>query len=257
MSLFSAARVPVFAAALVALCLSPATAGAVPAPDYSVVSIPPPVIQADATFGERVRAVDDVNDDGVDDVLMSSSGYDGEDPLGAPLANTGRVYLFSGKTQKLLRVIDAPFPQAGGRLGFWDASLGDVDGDGAGDFASSAPGMIINMVTQGQVYIFSGRTGARLRTINPPIPITPVAANGGDFGGNLIGPGDLNGDGVGDLVVTSSGSFNAAGSAYAYDGKTGAHLYTIMNPDVVTNQTSSFGFGAAELGDVNGDGTND
>lgn len=225
--------------------------------DYTFVTIPPPVLQASSNFGERVRAIGDIDDDGVRDVLMSSSTFDGEDANGATLANSGRVYVFSGRTQALLRVVDPPFPQAGGRFGFWDASLGDVDGDGAGDFVVGASGMIVGGATIGQAYIFSGRTGQRLRTLNPPEPITPTSANGGDFGGNVLGPGDLNGDGVGDVVVSSSGAFSGAGAVYAFNGKTGAFLYKAQNPDPVQAIGQNFGFGAAELGDVNGDGAGD
>lgn len=162
-------------AALAAAAAFEAPHAAAAVADYTFVTIPPPVLQASSNFGERVRAIGDIDDDGVRDVLMSSSTFDGEDANGATLANSGRAYVFSGRTQALLRVVDPPFPQAGGRFGFWDASLGDVDGDGAGDFVVGASGMIVGGATIGQAYIFSGRTGQRLRTLNPPEPITPTS----------------------------------------------------------------------------------
>jgi hypothetical protein len=225
-------------------------------PEHRVVTIAPPLLQPNSNFGERLRALQDVDGDGARDVLISSSNFDGDDANGAVLANSGRVYVFSGRSGLLLRTIDPPFPQAGANFGFWDASLGDVDGDGAGDFVTSAPGQVLGGATVGQVYVYSGRSGARLRTISPPEPLAPAPTGfGGDFGGNLIGPGDLNGDGIGDFVATASGAFGGAGAAYAFDGGTGALLYRVPNPDPV--QLSSFGFGAAEVGDVNGDGAGD
>ena len=251
----SSRRVLLVCAALAAgagLPPAPATAAV---PDYTVVTVPSPQPQASSNFGERVRSLDDVDGDGARDVLISASNYDGDDANGAVLANSGRVFIFSGRTGAQLRTIEPPFPQAGAKFGFWDASLGDVDGDGAGDFATSAAGQIVGGLTTGQVYIYSGRTGQRLRTINPPEPLGATGAFGGDFGGNVLGPGDLSGDGIGDLVVTASGSFGGAGAAYVYNGATGAFLYKVPNPDAA--QASAFGFGSAETGDVNGDGAAD
>ncbi len=225
-------------------------------PDYRVLPIPSPQPQASSNFGERLRALADVDGDGARDVLVSASNFDGDDASGGVLANSGRLYVFSGRSGALLRAFEPPFPQANARFGFWDASLGDVDGDGAGDFVTSAPGQVVGGATVGQVYVYNGRTGVRLRTINPPEPLLQSpTGRGADFGGNLIAPGDLDGDRIGDFVATSSGAFGGAGAAYAFSGATGAFLYRVANPDPV--QLSSFGFGAAEVGDVNGDGAGD
>jgi hypothetical protein len=228
-----------------------APAQAATAPDYQVFTVPSPEPQEGAAFGERVRAIDDVDGDAIRDVLMTASGYDGDDGSGGVLSNTGRVYVFSGRTRALLRVLEPPFPQSTARFGFWAASLGDVDGDGSGDFAVSAAGQTVGGIKTGQVYVYNGRTGKRLHTISPPESLGTLGAFGGDFGGNVIGPGDLSGDGVGDVVASASGAFGGAGAAYAFNGKTGAFLYKVSNPSA---QLSSFGFGAAEVGDVNGDG---
>ncbi len=235
--------------------IASAPATAAPVPEYTVRTVPSPTPQASSNFGERLRTLADVNGDGASDVLMTASNYDGDDTNGAVLANSGRVFIFDGRTSALLRTLDPPFPQAQAKFGFWDASLGDVDGDGAGDVAISAAGQVVGGLKTGQVYIYSGRTGARLRTINAPEALTPTGAFGGDFGGNIIAPGDMTGDGIGDLVATASGAFGGAGAAYAFNGKTGAFLYKVPNPDAV--QASAFGFGSAEIGDINGDGAAD
>jgi hypothetical protein len=173
-------------------------------------------------------------------------------------ANSGRLYIFSGRTRALLRTIEPPTPQANGKFGFWSANLGDVNGDGSADFATSADGYTPPgaTVAQGRVYIISGATGAVLRTIDPPEDLMPAPPPGfgGDFGGNMIGPGDLNGDGIGDLVATASGASSGVGAAFAFSGATGDFLYKVANPSA---QPSAFGFGAAEVGDVNADGTPD
>ena len=249
------ALLAVFGAAA-ALSAWPAAAHAQAAvPAYKSFEVPAPEPQAGAAFGERLRALGDVDDDGIRDVLISSSNHDGDDGNGGVLANSGRLYVFSGRTRALLRTLEPPLPQVNARFGFWDANLGDVDGDGAADFVTSAPGQVVGGATVGQVYVYSGRTATRLRTVNAPEALAATGAFGGDFGGNLVAPGDLTGDGAGDFVATASGASGGAGAAYAFNGKTGAFLYKVANPD--GTQASSFGFGAAELGDVNGDGVGD
>jgi hypothetical protein len=197
-----------------------------------------------------MRTLDDVDGDGARDVLISSPRFDDGE-----LINAGRIYIFSGRTAAALQTIGPPDPQAGASFGFWLANLGsDVDGDGVGDFVVSAPGVVIDGQRTGRVYVFSGRTGGLIRTVNAPEPLGPAGRFGADFGGNVIGPGDLSGDGIGDFVATASGAFGGSGAAYAFNGRTGDLLYKVPNPE---SQASSFGFGSAELGDVNGDGFGD
>ena len=238
-------------AAAISLAAAPAHAAV---PDYQVSEVPSPQLQASGNFGERLRALGDVNGDGAREVLISSSNFDGAASGGGVLANSGRLYVFSGRTRDVLRTIDPPEPQANAKFGFWSANLGDVDGDGVADFVTSAPGQVVGGAKVGQVYVYSGRTGSLIRTIDAPEPLGTTGRFGGDFGGNVIAPGDLNGDKIGDFVATASGAFAGSGAAYAFNGKTGAFLYKVSNP---STQDSALGFGAAELGDLTGDGVGD
>ncbi|MDQ6805995.1 MAG: FG-GAP-like repeat-containing protein [Actinomycetota bacterium] len=197
-------------------------------------------------FGERLRTIGDVNGNGAKDILVANVHYN----FSSTLTGVGRLWIFDGRTRELIRSIDDPAPQVNARFGFWSAALGDVNGDGVPDFVTSADGQNVGPNTnQGEVYIFSGRTGELLRTIDDPDPQASA-----DFGGNIIAPGDLNGDGITDFVVTASKAAGGAGMGYAFSGADGHLLYRIPNPDI---QLSSFGFGAAEAGDVNGDGIPD
>ncbi len=224
-------------------------------PEYDVFEIPSPQPQEGAFFGERMRTLGDVDGDGARDVVISSPRFDAAGDHGGVITNAGRVYVFSGRTRALLHTIDPPAPQENASFGFWSANLGtDVDGDGVADFVTSAPGQVIGGETVGQVYVYSGRTGGLIRAISPPESFGTTGRFGGDFGGNLIGPGDLSGDGVGDFVATASGAFGGSGAAYAFSGRTGELLYKVSNP---STQASTFGFGAAELGDINRDGFGD
>src|SRR5205823_11760131 len=63
--------------------------------------------------------------------------------------------------------------------------------------------------------------------------------------------GDLNGDGVSDIVIGSPGRSRA----FVFDGGTGALLLTILTPTAET--LPSFGLAVAGGRDLNGDGTPD
>lgn len=231
-----------------------AQAAAKQLPHYRAILIKPPDPQANvgsgtlsnpdpfaSNFGERLRTIGDTDGDGVKEVLIADVNYNAPGNPGQ-----GRLYIFDPVTRHVLRTIDDPTPQANARFGFWSAALGNT-----GDFVASADAQNVGPnPSQGQVFIFNGKTGALALTINDPDP-QPKA----DFGGNVISPGDLNGDGFPDIVVTASRAKDGAGIAYALDGRTGGLLYRVPNPD--PTQPSGFGFGAAEVGDVNGDGVGD
>ncbi|MCA9427700.1 MAG: FG-GAP repeat protein, partial [Candidatus Omnitrophica bacterium] len=133
----------------------------------------------------------------------------------------------------------------------------DVNGDGFGDVVVGAPfenpGASPN--SAGRAYIFDGATGALLHTL-----ISPDEESSGLFGYSVAGIPDVNGDGLGDLVVGANGedpdtSPDGAGRAHIFDGATGAFLRTLTSP----NEESSGQFGDSVSGvpDVNGDGRGD
>jgi hypothetical protein len=68
-------------------------------------------------------------------------------------------------------------------------ALGDVDGDGFPEFALQGP-------DAAHVEVVSGATGGILSTLNPPAGIAYPA-----LGDSLVTPGDVNGDGVPELVL--------------------------------------------------------
>lgn len=214
-----------------------------PAPEAEPGARPSPLAGG---FGERLTTLGDVNRDRVADLLVSHISKDVDGLTGA-----GRVYVFSGRTRRVVHTIDHPEPQQGAQFGFWTANLDDIDGDRRSDFAVSAPSQDVGGVDgQGRIYVFSGRRGNLLRTIDHPEPQA-----GSDFGGNLTALGNLNGDRRTDLVVTASGqdqgTLTRAGSAYAFDAATGRLLWEAENPQ--PQEQARFGFGAMAPGDVNDD----
>lgn len=273
-------RVACVALALASLgAFSPAPAQADRAlPSYTAEPLDSPEPQAGAFFGNHLDAVGDLNGDGVNDIAVSSEGQN----LGA-MPNSGVVRVFSGRTRELIRTLRNPDPQSGG-FGNSILGIGDVNGDGVPDVV--AAGAVQDVFTgsgtpcgakepngcnefQGRVYVFSGKTGLLIRRIEDP---RPQAFAFFGFGG-AIAPGDLNGDGVPDFVVTTQEDINVScdddqdpttppaspcpsvGAAYAFSGKDGSLIHRFDDPD--PEGFAGFGQGTSSPGDVTGDGVGD
>lgn len=126
---------------------------------------------------------------------------------------------------------------AGDGFGWIARTIGDVDGDRAEDFVTSAPTFSAGGTNKGRVYVYSSKTGAQLWSAD--------GATGEWLGVGIEAAGDINHDGAGDVIAS------APGGPYArvYDGKTGAVLLTLKAGG--TNE--AFGRHVSGLGDVNGD----
>jgi hypothetical protein len=75
------------------------------------------------------------------------------------------------------------------------AAIGDLDADGRGEVAVSAPGtMDQTRSLVGEVYVYSGATGVELRRFRG-------AEKGDLFGRMIVGAGDVDGDGSEDLAI--------------------------------------------------------
>ncbi|HEX7795884.1 MAG TPA: VCBS repeat-containing protein [Vicinamibacterales bacterium] len=150
------------------------------------------------TGGVRV-AVGDVNGDGVPDIVT------GPGPGGAPL-----VKVFNGATGTLIRSFFAFTPSFTGGV---FVAAGDVNGDGAAD-------IIVGADAGGgpNVKVFDGATGATLQSF--------FAYDAGFTGGVRVAAGDVNGDGVPD-IVTGAGP-GGAPHVKVFNGTTGALLQSFL-----------------------------
>ncbi len=169
------------------------------------------------TGGVRV-AEGDVNADGQPDYITAVGA-------GAP----PEVRIYDGATGALLRSFMAYEP---GFLGGVYVAAADVDGDGFVDvITGSGPGR------SGEVKVFSGRDGSLLRDLNVFSPAFT--------GGVRVAAGDVNGDGIADLIA---GTGPGAASVTVLNGADGSTLATVSPYGGLTGGV----FVAA--GDVNGDG---
>jgi hypothetical protein len=162
-------------------------------------------------FSWIARSIGDVDGDKIKDIVTSAPTYGAN---GQP-AGPGRVYVYSGKTGKLLWTQTGQTPDES--LGIGLEGAGDVNADGIPDVIAGAPGT-------NKVYVYSGKDGKLLLTLSPG-----TNANEG-FGRSASGVGDQNGDGHADVMVGAPGS-NAngqgAGRAHVFSGKNGALLLTL------------------------------
>lgn len=170
-----------------------------------------------ARYGFSVAGVPDLSGDGLGEVL-----------IGAPLEDTGRVYLYNGATGAFLRAMISPNEEVGsGQFGYSVAGLPDTNGDGRGDILvgtnSEDPGSPTNA---GRAHYFDGLTGFLLQSI-----VSPRDEQDGFFGFSVAGVPDATGDGRGDLLIGAYGedpdaSPTQAGRVYLYSTQQSASFAT-------------------------------
>src|SRR5438105_418775 len=199
-------------------------------------------------FGFSVAALGDLNHDGVPDVLVGVPHHSNFD---ADHINAGEAFVFSGADHSILFTLNDPNEEEGNRFGYAVAALGDVNGDGVPDMAVGTPKLNASdaLPDVGTVYMFSGANGSLIRQLNPPTQILSER-----FGSALANAGDVNHDGVNDVIIGAPG----ASKAFVFSGANGALLFTIASPAAPNkDKIPSFGDAVAGGQDLDGDGTPD
>src|SRR6266849_3684196 len=219
-------------------------------PEFQQINLTFPDSKFGGQFGTSVAGVGDLNGDGVPDILVGLPHHNVH-IKNDNLINAGRAFVFSGKDGSILFTLDDPKPEEGARLGFAVAGLGDVNGDGIPDLLVGVPkkDSLAGLPDVGTAYIFSGADGSLIRSLDPPSQ-GGLEANG-RFGAAVANAGDVDNDGVSDILIVAPGGSRA----FVFSGATGALIRTITSP--VAEKLPSFGFAVAGGQDLNGDGIPD
>lgn len=211
-------------------------------------------------FGHSVAEVEDIDGDGVSDLLI---GAPYENPGGIDQA--GRVYLYSGDTGELLKAFTSLQAEEQGHFGCSVAGVGDTNGDGAPDFLVGAKGESpYGEDSAGQAYLLSGSTGDVIRRYTfpkeGPIPALEVYdEKHSRFGSEVAEVGDVNGDGASDFLISAYekgvGEKDEAGQVALFSGADGEPIRTLASPNV--SEEGHFGWSVEGVGDIDKDGTPD
>ena len=149
-------------------------------------------------FGQAADGAGDANGDGYADLVV---GAVGEDANGI---DSGAAYVFSGRDGSVLHKFGGSFAKA--RFGGAVSGAGDVNGDGFADVIVGGQPDNGTPQPNGHARVLSGADGAVLFDFIG----TPVTSR---LGCAVDLAGDVDGDGVGDLVVGDWRDHTAAPTA--------------------------------------------
>jgi hypothetical protein len=226
--------------------------------------------------GHSVSSAGDVNGDGLADLIV---GAYRDDPNGN--SDSGASFVVFGKTDGSAVALSALELTTGGiggfvingvsggdYSGFSVSSAGDVNGDGLADLIVGAPKASASYVVFGKTD-GSAVALATLEADNGGFVINGVSA--GDFSGHSVSSaGDVNGDGLADLIVgayrDAPNNYNS-GASFVVFGKTDGTAVALSALET-DNDSGGFvingvgvndqsGRSVSSAGDVNGDGLAD
>lgn len=202
-----------------------------------------------AQVGYSPMAVD-VNGDGWPDLVVGAYAYSGKLPYsGALLVFFGGPNGFASTPSQIIEG-----PESNSLFGFTARSVGDFNHDGYADIAVSAD---TEGNTKGKIFIYAG--GPQGLSAQPVSTLTSgrgAAISWFNFG-RVFDAGDLNRDGVSDIVVGAPAGQGRPGLVFIYKGSTTGYadeISELLIAPFVVNALDEYAASVSILGDVDGDG---
>ncbi len=184
---------------------------------------------------------------------------------GAPWPDVSALHIISGEDRidgsASSRAVGTFFDPETPGLGYAEdnnniaAAIGDVNGDGIGEIAVGSRLYRLDYSTNwGRVVVFDGATESVLYRIEPDQTHT----NGVYFGNNILATGDINGDGIGDFIVSARGYSRTPGgfgdgAIIGFSGVNGAEVFRYYG----ATQETMGDYEMSRIGDLNADGIDD
>jgi fibronectin type 3 domain-containing protein len=222
-------------------------------------------------MGASVASAKDLSGDGIADLVI---GVPGADPGGR--GNAGSVYIFFGRStwpSVIDLSVDSPDVTingvaSGDELGAYVANSGDVNGDTRPDLIIGAPNADAQGIFEaGAAYIVFGRaTFPATMELSISANVTLMGGEALALAGRVTNGGDVNGDGLADILVGAPGvdgsSGANSGATYLVLGRTNwpKSLFLSISSDAIfygANRDDQSGVAVSNGGDVNRDGYED
>jgi len=192
-------------------------------------------------FGYALASVPDLDGDGASELLVGAWGADaGGSAAGSVTIHAGGS-AGAGEPAVVLAQYEGERP--GQNLGIAVRLVGDIDEDGALDLVIGAPGDDAAGIGAGLAVLFTAHTDGSTHRPEDAIARIYGDAEGAFMGQTVDGPGDLDGDGVPDLLVAAPGDDT---------GGVDAGAFFILEGPITTDRSTSDGV-AAWYGEAAGD----
>ncbi len=211
--------------------------------------------QAGDHLGWCVATAGDVDGDGYADVVIGAPEADS--PGG--LADQGRAYVFRGAAggPSYTPLFAVGGGQAGAHYGYSVAPAGDTNGDGRADLIVGAWGYDGGQTDEGRAFVYEGPLWG---VFADPVWTGEIDQADARYGSSVATAGDVNGDGISDVVVGTWGYDTPAanaGGAWVYAGQAEGLSESTGWGRAGDQSFEQLGSDVTTVGDVNGDGYSD